>query len=106
MALAASPEGTVLVVAKAGLGLQRVIDGRLQAFDTPAFRGSSLVVTTLGWNVKVQSESAPAITSMYRIYRQTCLDRFDATGGLSGDSVTDLTEDREGNVWVVTGDGV
>jgi signal transduction histidine kinase/ligand-binding sensor domain-containing protein len=106
LALAASPEGTVWVgVGKAGLGLQRVIDGRLQAFDTPAFRGSSLVVTTLHVDREGSIWIGTFDRGVYRIYGER-VDHFDRTNGLSGDSVTDLTEDREGNVWVVTAGGV
>jgi signal transduction histidine kinase/streptogramin lyase len=106
MALAASPEGTVWVgAAKTGLGLQRVIDGRLEAFDTPALRGSSLVVTTLHVDREGSIWIGTYDRGVYRIYGER-VDHFDRTNGLSGDSVTDLTEDRERNVWVVTADGV
>jgi len=42
---------------------------------------------------------------VYRIHG-TAVDHFDRTNGLSGDYVNDLTEDREGNLWVVTTQGV
>ena len=34
------------------------------------------------------------------------IDRFSVTDGLSGDFVTNIFEDREGNVWVSTEDGL
>jgi ligand-binding sensor domain-containing protein len=108
MALAASPDGTVWVgVGKAGpgLGLQRVIDGRLQAFDTPAFRGSSLVVVALHVDREGSIWIGTYDRGVYRIYGER-VDHFDRTNGLSGDSISDLAEDREGNVWVVTTEGV
>ena len=108
MALATSRNGTLWVgVGKAGpgLGLQRMIGGRWQSFDTPAFRGSSLVVTSL----YVDREDALWVGTydrgVYRI-RGNVVDHFDRTNGLSGNNVSDLTEDREGNIWVVTGEGV
>ena len=108
MALAASPEGTVWVgVGKAGpgLGLQRLVDGRWRAFDTPAFRGSSLVVTALHVDRAGSIWIGTYDRGVYRIYGER-VDHFNRKNGLSGDSVSDLTEDREGNVWVVTADGV
>ena len=106
--LAATPDGTVWVgIAKAGhgLGLQRVIDGRLQSFDSPALRGTSLAVTSLYTDREGALWIGTYDRGLYRIHRNI-VDHFDRTNGLSGDYVNDLFEDREGNVWVVTTQGV
>lgn len=108
MALATSPDGTVWVgVGKAGpgLGLQRVIDGRWQPFDTPALRGNSLVVTALHADREGSIWIGTYDRGLYRV-RGERVDHFDRTNGLSSDNVSDLTEDREGNIWVVTAGGV
>jgi signal transduction histidine kinase/ligand-binding sensor domain-containing protein len=107
-ALAASPDGTVWVgMAKAGpgLGLQRLIDGRWQSFDTPTLHGSSVVVTSLYADREGALWVGTYDRGIYRIHGNL-VDHFDRTNGLSGDFVSDLTEDREGNLWVVTTQGV
>lgn len=107
-ALAGSADGTLWVgIAKAGLGLglQRLIDGRWQPFDTPALRGSSLVVTTLYTDREGTLWVGTYDRGLYRIHGDV-VDHFDRTNGLSDDLVAGLTEDREGNIWVVTAQGV
>lgn len=108
MALASAPDGALWVgVGKAGpgLGLQRLIDGRWQAFDTPALHGSSLVVTSLLVDRAGALWVGTYDRGIYRILGDV-VDHFDRTDGLSGDNVSDLAEDREGNLWVVTAQGV
>jgi signal transduction histidine kinase/ligand-binding sensor domain-containing protein len=107
-ALAASPDGTMWAgISKAGpgLGLQRLIDGRWQPFDTPALHGASLVVTTLYADRQGALWVGTYDRGLYRIHGAV-VDHFDRTNGLSDDFVSDLTEDREGNLWVVTTQGV
>src|SRR5476651_722416 len=108
MALAQSPDGTVWVgIGKAGpgLGLQRLIGGRWQSFDTAALHGSSLVVTSLFADRRGALWVGTYDRGVYRIHGDI-VDHFDRTNGLSGDFVKDLAEDREGNLWVVTTEGV
>lgn len=107
-ALATTPDGAVWVgIAKAGpgLGLQRLVDGRWQSFDTPAFNGSALVVTSLYADREGALWVGTFDRGLYRIRGQQ-VDHFDRTKGLSSNNVRDLTEDREGNIWVVTPQGV
>jgi signal transduction histidine kinase/ligand-binding sensor domain-containing protein len=106
-ALAETPDGTIWVgVAKRGLGLglERLVEGRWQAFKTPEFDGSDLQVTAL----HVDHEGALWIgtdSGIYRIYGNS-VDHFNSARGLSGDNVTGFGSDREGNLWVTTPQGV
>lgn len=106
--LAALPDGGVLVgIGKAGpgLGLERLIDGRWQSFDTPTFHGSSVAATSLHVDREGTLWVGTYDRGIYRI-RGDVVDHFDRTSGLSGDAISEITEDREGNVWVVTSQGV
>ena len=107
-AVAASPDGKLWVgfgKAAPGQGLARMVNGRLRSFDAPSLRGSSLSVNAL----HVDRHGALWIGTPFRgIYRIVgdVVDHFDHTNGLSDDTVSDITEDREGNIWVATAKGV
>ncbi len=111
-ALAPSPDGGLWVgIAKVGrgLGLQRFIDGQWQSFDTPSFHGSSMVVTSLHTDRRGTLWVGTYDRGIYRICHANngvVVDHFDRTNGLSGDWVRDITEDREGDLWVATSEGV
>ena len=117
-ALAPSPDGGLWVgFAKAGLGLQRFIDGRWQPFDTSTFHGSSLVVTALHADREGALWVGTYDHGIYRIHPAgsgaegraasgDVVDHFDRTNGLSGNWVRDIAEDREGDLWVATTEGV
>lgn len=107
-ALAPSPDGGVWVgISKAGpgLGLQRLIAGQWQSFDTPAFHGSSVQVTSLYADREGALWVGTFDRGIYRIHGDV-VDHFDRTNGLSGDRISDIAEDREGDLWVVTWQGV
>ena len=110
-ALAPSPDGGLWVgIAKAGagLGLQRFIDGQWQSFETPTFHGSSVVVTALHADREGALWVGTYGRGIYRIHHaeSVVVDHFDRTNGLSGDWVRDIAEDREGDLWVATTQGV
>jgi signal transduction histidine kinase/ligand-binding sensor domain-containing protein len=107
-ALAATSDGTLWVgFAKAapGQGLVRIIDGRWQSFDTPTLRGSSLSANALHVDRHGALWVGTPFSGIYRIVGNV-VEHFDHTNGLSDDSVADVTEDREGNIWVATAKGV
>ncbi len=106
-ALTAAPDGTLWVgIGKTGtgLGLQRFISGRWQPFDTPTFHGSSLTVTSLYGDREGALWVGTYDRGLYRVHSDV-IDHFDRSNGLSGDSVHDITQDREGNLWVVATQG-
>ena len=88
-----------------GLGLERLIRGRLQSFDTPLFHGSSLVVTSLYSDRKGALWVGTYDRGIYRIDGDL-VEHFDRTNGLSGDWILGIAGDREGDLWVVTTQGV
>ena len=88
-----------------GLGLQRLQDGTWQPITAPDFDGTTLSVNTL---FRDRRNAMWIGTEGHGLYRFAAgrMDRFSRADGLSGDSVTALHEDREGNMWVATSDGI
>ena len=106
--LAVTPDGVVWAgIGKRGegLGLQQLVRGRWQTVKTPDLDGATLSVT----NLHVDREGGLWIGTddhgIYRLYRNR-VDHFDGTQGLSGNFVVDIGEDREGDLWVTTTQGV
>jgi len=106
--LEAEADGAVLVgvgFAGTGMGLQRISDNKVMPYTSPGLDGSSL--TTMA--VLTDRRNALWVGTLAEgIYRSTAsgVERFDSKDGLSGDSVRDVREDREGNVWVATDAGL
>ena len=107
-ALVPAPDGSIWVGMAApgpGLGLQRLVGGIWKTFTAPGLDGSTLSVTTL----HIDRDGALWVGTfgkgVYRIHGET-VDHFGATDGLSGDSVTQIFEDREGTLLVTTTKGL
>ena len=107
-ALAAAADGSVWVgmgVPGRGGGLQRMIDGALKPFIAPKLNGETLPVASLlidrQGNLWVGTDGQ----GVYRIHGLD-VDHFGSVDGLSGDSVYDFFEDREGDLWVSTSKGI
>jgi len=88
-----------------GLGLEHFQDGHFQHVGTAAFNGETLEVNVL------HAEKSGDLwigTETQGILRMTGdnVERYDSKSGLSGDSVRQILEDREGDLWVVTNKGI
>jgi signal transduction histidine kinase/ligand-binding sensor domain-containing protein len=107
-ALVTTTDGSLwagMAVEGPGLGLQKLLDGVWKPFVTPAFDSSTLNVNTLK---PTQNNGLLIGTDSHGLYRISNgkVDHFQATDGLTGDSVRSFDEDREGNLWVATSEGV
>jgi signal transduction histidine kinase/streptogramin lyase len=86
-------------------GLRRLEQGRFVSFqsaslDADKLRGSKLLYDRGGglWLGTTND-------GLYRVANGVA-DHFGAADGLSDDKVSELSEDREGNIWVVTPEGI
>jgi PAS domain S-box-containing protein len=108
LALAGRPDGSVwvgLVHTGKGGGLQQLAQGTWRPFITPEFDGSTLKVTKL----LVDRDGSLWIGTLSRgIYRiqGNKVEHFRVSDGLSGDAVSGLFQDHEGNIWIATSRGI
>ena len=108
-ALAAAPDGSIWTgISKSGpgLGLQQWIDGKWKTLITATLNSSTL---NLYSGLLLDRHNAMWIgtegNGIYRVHDGE-VDRFRSADGLSGDTVEEFFEDREGNLWVATAEGV
>jgi signal transduction histidine kinase/ligand-binding sensor domain-containing protein len=88
-----------------GLGLQQLSHGVWKPFVAAKLDGSTLEVTTLFLDHRGTLWVGTTDEGIYRINGEKT-DRFSSADGLSGDSVSGFYEDREGNLWVATSEGI
>src|SRR5271168_4518329 len=108
VALAGGPDGSVwvgLVHAGKGGGLQQLGQGTWRPFITSGFDSSTLRVTRLLVDRHGSLWIGTLDQGIYRIQGDK-IDRFRSSDGLSGDAVSDLFQDREGNIWIATSRGI
>jgi ligand-binding sensor domain-containing protein len=108
VALAALPDGSMLVgmgLPGPGLGLERLIDGVWKPFVTPQLDGRTLSVTSLLLDRDGALWIGTVDQGLYHYYNGR-VDQFRRTDGLSSDFISQLSQDKEGTVWVVTPGGV
>src|SRR6185436_1546679 len=101
-ALGEDSDGTLLV----GLtdGVQRFVDGKTEEYSLPGVTGKLNVIRML----RDRDGSLWIGTStggLWRVHNGR-LDSFGASDGLTGDSIGTFFEDREGNFWVATLNGL
>jgi PAS domain S-box-containing protein len=108
LALAGRPDGSLwvgLVESGKGGGLQQLAHGAWKPFVTPEFDGRTLEVTALLSDRDSSLWVGTLNQGIYRIQGNK-VDHFRSSDGLSGDAVTGLFQDREGNIWVATSSGI
>jgi signal transduction histidine kinase/ligand-binding sensor domain-containing protein len=88
-----------------GGGLQKIVDGVLTPFVLPGFDGSRLEVTALYIDRNDDVWIGTPGQGLYRIH-DSRVERFGSSDGLTSDNIFSISEDREGDVWVVTSRGV
>jgi PAS domain S-box-containing protein len=108
LALASRPDGSVWVGsvhAGKGGGLQQLAQGAWKPFITPEFDGSTLKVTELLLDRDRSLWVGTLNEGIYRIQGNK-VDHFRGSDGLSGDAVSGIFQDREGNIWIATSRGI
>ena len=106
--VAIAPDNSVWVgidKSGAGLGLQHLSDGKFQTFRTPSFDGSRHKIAVLFIDRDGVLWVGTIDEGVFRVDHDL-VDHFGGADGLSGDSVTCLTQDHEGNIWVATTKGI
>jgi ligand-binding sensor domain-containing protein len=94
----------VLLLSMRGTGIRQLVDGKAEAYTLPGsqrlFRPIRLFRDRDGglWIGTIDQ-------GLLHVH-QGRIDQFARSDGLSGDFVEGIFEDREGNLWVVTGDGL
>lgn len=88
-----------------GLGLEELVNGSWKTLITPAFDSSTLDVNGLLLDRHDALWIATEGAGIYRVHDGK-VDHFRGVDGLSSDSASSFFEDREGNLWVATPDGI
>jgi PAS domain S-box-containing protein len=107
-ALVAAPDGSVWAgMASSGheLGLQHLVNGAWRTLITTALDSSTLNVYGLWSDRHNALWIGTERDGIYRVHDGK-VDRFRSADGLSSDTATGFFEDREGNLWVITNEGV
>jgi len=88
-----------------GLGLQQIDQGKWKPFVTSDFDSSTLPVGSLLLDHEGVLWVGTESTGLYRISGHQ-VDRFRSADGLSNDNVHKIYQDREGNLWITSAEGV
>jgi ligand-binding sensor domain-containing protein len=107
-ALVAEPDGSIwigITRSGRGLGLQRLAQGDWEPFVTPNFDSSALNVNGLLLDRRHVLWIGTEGDGVYRIHDGE-VDHFRRADGLSSDAVAGFFEDKEGNLWVATSEGI
>ena len=102
------PDGSVWIAimnAGPGMGLQQFSHDAWKPFVVPGFDSSTLKAKRLFLDRQNTLWVGTADRGLYRISGGQ-VDHFGSSDGLSGDSIADFLEDKEGNLWVVTDKGI
>jgi PAS domain S-box-containing protein len=107
-ALADKGDGSLwvgLIESGKGGGLQQIVQGVWKPFSAPELDGSTLKVAALLADRDNCLWVGTLNQGIYRIQGNR-VDHFGSSDGLSGDAVTHLFQDREGNIWIATTSGI
>jgi PAS domain S-box-containing protein len=88
-----------------GLGLQQLVNGAWRTPITATLDSSTLSAYSLWFDRHNALWIGTEGNGIYRIYNGK-VDRFRTTDGLSGNDPDRFFEDREGNLWLTTSEGV
>jgi signal transduction histidine kinase/ligand-binding sensor domain-containing protein len=88
-----------------GLGLQEFSNGQFTPLRLPELDGSAIQTTRLRRDRNGALWIGTANNGIFRLHHNL-VDHYRASDGLSGDSVRDIFEDREGVVWISTTHGI
>lgn len=86
-------------------GLLRFSNGRWSSYATPKFNSANISVSTLFVDRDHCLWVGTNNQGIYRIQGRS-VDHFDRRDGLSGDSVSQIFQDREGGIWIATSEGL
>jgi signal transduction histidine kinase/ligand-binding sensor domain-containing protein len=106
--LVAGPSGSVWValeVAGPGLGVRHFSDEKWTSYVVPGFDSASVKAHCLFLDPNNTLWIGTEAEGIYRI-RDGTVDHYRSIDGLSGDAVNSIYQDREGNLWVTTDQGV
>jgi ligand-binding sensor domain-containing protein/anti-sigma regulatory factor (Ser/Thr protein kinase) len=87
------------------LGLQHFVKGAWRPFITPELDGRILKIRTLFMDSHHALWIGTINEGIYRIFSRK-VEHFQPADGLSGNDVSRLCEDNEGNIWVTTSKGI
>jgi signal transduction histidine kinase/ligand-binding sensor domain-containing protein len=88
-----------------GLGLERFVQGSWKPFKQPGLHGSKLAIASLFGDRNRALWVGTWDRGIYRI-RGSRVDHFRSADGLSSNTIYQFYEDREGNIWVATSQGI
>jgi PAS domain S-box-containing protein len=88
-----------------GVGLERFAHGSWEPFRQPDLDGSKLAIASLFGDRDHTLWVGTWDRGIYRI-DSSRVDHFDSADGLSSNTVYDFFQDREGNIWVATSQGL
>ena len=88
-----------------GLGLLRLVDDELQSYVTPQLDGRKLSVSPILEDRHGALWIGTQDDGVYRLHEGR-VSQYGSAQGLSGDTIQNLFEDREGTMWVMTTRGV
>ena len=88
-----------------GVGLERLVQGSWKPFRQPGLDGSKLAIASLFMDRDGVLWVGTWDRGIYRI-RDGRIDHFSSADGLSSNTIYQFYQDREGNVWVATSQGI